>query len=637
VCRHAKDLGIPMVCCRVWCILMSAAVVDHEDELKALLDRPPLRRSEPLSKWFEDRKLSSELVIRSDHKIVILPRSAWVMGSDDAPTRIGALMQRGAHVAHIYEGGQPDSLLQRPRRMSNKLRGFGIYRYQGRYYVPEVAGIGKAMGVSAETYGGLTANDQVLALGNVVPMDMVAAILRSVFSVIKAHPEISARTEAIEPLHWHIREVVQQEQRRICQREYESPYPSAGAAEVGVYRGVPVPRLSLTIVGGSGLTGRIMTETKLFLPATHVGREGEAALTKALLGTGTEDWPATRAGEINSEVVIGCVGNLSQGTMSLYEQVVRGKWLVLQVRMIGTRGCSFREWHAWVSKLCLAKGNECALSTSKIESGGYGDTISTTIFVGTLTLGVVAKVRGSARVAEGHDTPGHLISHLVSPSVIIKNSPHGTRIRKLARTAPPPVRVQPLVHGHDKDGRPVYDPSGPVSDPAEALVGDGRLELKSTNKAFARELMVSEVLSLYGVTSPEVIRGVTDLRLEGRLARALVSDSPPLVCRAVALRIHQHLVPIVQESAKRSLHGCATSTRGSVASTNEACRIHAAGTDGLDVVLLGEHLAFTHGTRTLEVPEGTSVRVLMDRGPRERRCEGGSSSDCERARGDESF
>ena len=105
VSMHAKDLGIPMVCHRVWCILMSAAVAEHEDELRALLDRPPMRRSEPLSKWFEDRTLSSELVIRSDHKVVIFPRNAWVMGSDDAPTRIGALTQRGVHVAHIYEGG----------------------------------------------------------------------------------------------------------------------------------------------------------------------------------------------------------------------------------------------------------------------------------------------------------------------------------------------------------------------------------------------------------------------------------------------------------------------------------------------------------------------------------------------------
>jgi len=170
------------------------------------------------------------------------------------------------------------------------------------------------------------------------------------------------------------------------------------------------------------------------------------------------------------------------------------------------------------------------------------------------------------------------------------------------------------------------------------MVGDTRLELKSTNKAFARDLMTSEVMSLYGVTSPEDVAAVSELRLSAvSLGEAFALDSPPLFNRVVALRIYQHLVPMVQESAKRAIFGCATSTRGGVTPTSEPCRIHAADTDSLDIVLLDEHLSFTHGNRTLQVPEGTSVQVMMDHEPRKRMSDDGIGCDGERSQFDASF
>ena len=256
-------------------------------------------------------------------------------------------------------------------------------------------------------------------------------------------------------------------------------------------------------------------------------------------------------------------------------------------------------------------------------------------------MGIVAKSRGTARVSEGLDTCGKLISHLVSPAVVIKSSPQGTRVRMISPATQAPLRLQPLIHGYGAGRRPVVDPCGPVPHPTNILIGDPRLEMKATKRAFAREPFATEILSLHGITSSTIGAAVVKLNLgDGQLPLLLGDDMPPIMCRVLSLRLHQHLVPITQESAKRSLLGCATSTRGGAVGHGpvlEMCRFRAADTAGLDVVLLEHDEHFTAGNRTLVVPQGTSVRVTDDRSQHERVSDDGSGCDHLRADHDPSF
>ena len=166
------------------------------------------------------------------------------------------------------------------------------------------------------------------------------------------------------------------------------------------------------------------------------------------------------------------------------------------------------------------------------------------------------------------------------------------------------------------DGRPVIDPSGPVRGPVHCLVGDGRLELRSSRRVFARELLASETLSLYGVVDGVAVQSVCNLQLGASgLADGLALESPPNFNRAQALSLHQYLVPQTQFSAKAAVMGDEGATCGIgciKAALGESCQIKPATLHALDVKVLEDPVVFGDGRQMLRVPAGTSVEVVSE-------------------------
>jgi hypothetical protein len=616
--RWAKDFDIPLSCHRELVVHLGATVAQHRKELEAALRQVPKRRRVPLTTWWKDRELSTEYELREGQQIVIYPAHRRTTGAEDAPTRIGEVTQRGDFYAAIYEGGQEDSVMQRPRHIANRPKGLGIYRYDDRFFVPSLPGGAKIMGTSLAACSGLSTAESLLALGNGVPIEFAESMLRPIFDLIKRCPELRARVDTSgQDVHMHIREVVHPHLHRTVQAEYTPLYPFGTHTVADAYRGPVLPRLEVGIIGGCGINLRGMVDTGLYIGVVLVPTPGDACrIARTLVGNDFPIWEESRVAEIKAAVVVGLATNMSAATTALYTAAMKADWLTFQLRLDLRSDIDAAEAYRWMRGLCDAKGSGCQLSTCELDTGGFGDTVLHRLYVGSFSVGVIADKRGKARTAAGLDVAGSLITHLVSPSVVIALSPRGTRMRGAEQICQSAVRRIPLVHGKGDDGRPVVDPSGPVQGPIQLLIGDGRLELRSSSRVFAREAMVGEALSLYGLVDKALVTAVGELEMSAvELAAALENESPPNFNRAQSLALHQYLVPETQISARIATMGDRRGTSGTggvSAMKGEKCRIVPADMSALDVKVLKKALTFGAGAQMLRVPAGTSVEVVSE-------------------------
>ena len=623
--RRCVDLGVPVSGGRVFTVFLNAVTVKYQAEMVEALGTTERKVRPLLCEWWKDEKLSEKLKDPQEAGAApyvrkIFPKHAWSTGRDDAPTKVGELLKNERHYANIYDGEGLGALFKRPTRVANRLKGLGAYLFEGEIYIPTVRGAARYMGIKWNRLEGLDTRERLLALGNTVPTRLSSSVLRPVLLTLKRHPDIEGECENLAEQPPHVRDVVETHHVRINQPSYVAAYPLCGHSEVDTYEGPALPRLSVSGVGGAGLTLRAMEATGLFRVRSFVTLDEAGA--KAVLGKGVEIIKPLSAHDICANVVVGGMRDMTPETTSTWERAMQGDWLVLQIRFLGKEGSERKEVRAWMQHLCESKGDNCKLDLTELHTGGFNDSVLAQVTVATYTMGVVAAKKGAAITAVGLGTCGALISHLLSPGAVIQSAPRGQKL--LARAVQPckEARQKPLVHAHTADGKEVIDTSGPIDYPCDALIGDARLERRDSGQVCVRRLYVKERLSLAGIVDEGEVGEILGLRTAQRggdewLGEFLALETPPITNRALALRLYQHLVPQAQESAKRMMHGEESVTKGGSkdlrAVQGEECVIERVELPGWDVISLERDRFFSVGRRMLCVAAGTVVQVVGDR------------------------
>jgi site-specific DNA-cytosine methylase len=622
--RRCKDLGVPVSGGRVFTIFLNSVTIKYREELVEELTKVERRVRPMLCEWWVDVNLSEKLrpPSKGSSQFVrkMLPKSGWITGRDDAPTKVGELHKGGRFYANIYDGEGAGALFKRPTRLANRMQNFGVYLYRGELYIPTLRGAARYMGISMKRFSGLDTKDQLLAIGNTIPTKLSASVLRPVLEVLVKHPDIEIEGESLREQPPHVRDVVEAHRRRINQPNYVAAYPRGGHSVVDTYEGPLLPLLSVVGVGGAGLTLRAMVATGLFRVAGMVTADRVGA--EAVLGPDVRVMDPSSCQCLRANVVVGGLKDMRPEATRAWESAMEGDWLVLQIRYLGKEGSERQEVRQWMQDLCCKKGDNCALDLTELHTGGYNDPVLAQITVATFTVGVVAARKGKAVTAIGLGVCGALISHLLSPGAVMQSAPRGQRLeaRKIAPCKE--ARQKPMVHAITPEGKEVIDTSGPISYPCDALIGDNRLERKSSGRVCVRELFVKERLSLAGIDDEAAIVSILALRSkvrdnEGWLTEFLALEAPPITNRALALRLYQHLVPQVQEAARRMMHGDDASTRGGApdlrAVLGEECIMVQVDLPDWDVISLAQDRFFSVGRRMLCVPEGTVVKVVGDR------------------------
>jgi hypothetical protein len=476
--RACKASGVRVSGSRVFTVFMNPVAVEHIDELRNSLRLTERKELPPMSKWWKDKQLSG-LFRKNELQVEMWAPERHSSGREDAPTKIGEIRnKRGEFHCCIYDGETAEAVFKRPTRTANTLKGFGVYLFEGDLYVPTVMGVALYMGIDLALLGGLDKQSQALALGNMVPTELVVSVLEPILQLIKKYPEMRYRSEELPPVESELSNMVEPHLVRYAQPCYRPQYPRQGHTVVQPYRGSDHPRLEAAAIGGAGSTLRGMCELGLYKATAIVTTEGAAARSvlgervKVILPSASEE-----VEKLKSAVVIGGLHELTSDTRTLYAHVVRADWLVLQIRYYGEPGSDTRRVVQWLSELLAIKTkggtekgrHECVMEINTIQTGGYGDVIAAQVVVGTYTIGIVATKRGASKVAQGQDDSGSLISHLVSPSDVIGSSGRRMRIRA---PAPQQKRGQePLVLGKSVGGRDIVDPEGPIAYPCTARKG----------------------------------------------------------------------------------------------------------------------------------------------------------------------
>jgi hypothetical protein len=476
--RACKASGVRVSGSRVFTVFMNPVAVEHIDELRISLQLTERKELPPMSNWWKGRRLS-ELVRKNELQVEMWAPERHSSGREDAPTKIGEIQnKRGEFHCYVYDGESAEAVFKRPTRTANTLKGFGVYLFEGDLYVPTVMGVALYMGIDLKLLEGLDKQSQSLALGNMVPTELVVSVVEPILQLMKKYPEMRYRSELSNMVEPHL--------VRFAQPSYRPQYPRQGHTVVQPYRGSDHPRLEAAAIGGAGSTLRGMCELGLYKATAIVTTEEAAA--RAVLGERVKVILPSAVEEVEklkSAVVVGGLYELTTDTRALYAHVMRADWLVLQIRYYGELGSDTRRVVQWLNDLLAIKTkggtergmHECVMEVNTLQTGGYGDVSAAQVVVGTYTIGIIATKRGASKVAQGQDDSGSLISHLVSPSDVIGSSGRQMRIRA---PAPQQKRGQePLILGKGVGGRDVVDPEGPIAYPCTTSVAERRLEISS--------------------------------------------------------------------------------------------------------------------------------------------------------------
>jgi hypothetical protein len=291
--------------------------------------------------------------------------------------------KRGEHHCFIYDGESAEAIFKRPTRIANTLKGLGVYLFEGILYVPTVRGAALYMGIDMKLLEGLDKQSQALAIGNMVPTELVVSVVEPVLRLLKKYPEMRYRSEELPAVERDLSDMVGPHLVRFAQPSYQPQYPRQGHTVAEPYRGSDHPRLEAAAIGGAGSTLRGMCELGLYMATAIVTVEGAAA--RSILGEKVKVILPSAVEEIEKlkgDVVIGGLHELTADTRAVY--AMRADWLVLQIRFYGEPGSDTRRVERWLhERLSIKTGggtergrHECVLEINTIQTGGYGDVIA---------------------------------------------------------------------------------------------------------------------------------------------------------------------------------------------------------------------------------------------------------------------
>jgi hypothetical protein len=456
---------------------------------------------------------------------------------------------------------------------------------------------------------------------------MVQSIMIPVFGWLRDHPRMVVEGRELPRLREGLHSIVQTHLLRVSQ-----PPQIEEELTVDSYDGVPLPRLDAVTFGGVGIAALTASLTGLVKVVGYVGKHGAAAhqlLAGCLNPVQIHTIHTVR--HAKAELFVGSFAYFGTYEEELMGGLFGGDWLILQIRLHDDdAGTQLQFEEAVQEQVDRLRPNDPRIRVriEQFNTGGCGDAAIIKMTVASITRGVVADLRGGARVPQATHEAGAIVTSLVSVGELLRTSPPGSRLvrcdddklTRARRLHPARQELTRLV-----DGRAVIGINGPDEWPYESVIGDSRMARLGSRQVSSREWLARERLALFGIHSEENVETILGCTVRDSHAGAkgadtllslLLEEVTPGAVRILTLRLYQTLVPCLQDAAKRSVYGGSTSTRGASEAprmgTGERCVVHGSLERTADAMQLEADECFKVGGKTYRVAKGTWVTLVAE-------------------------
>jgi hypothetical protein len=465
---------------------------------------------------------------------------------------------------------------------------------------------------------------------------MVRSVVQQVVDWMKARPGMVDESRDLPALRQGLTDLVEPHLYTLMQ----PPQVQEGGT-VERYDGVQLPRVEVLICGGMGISAKTLTDTGLFKVVGYVGQH--APTVEGLLGHTFKTYHLGNLRTAKAEVMLASFATMDAQVGAHIKALFEADWLVLQLRLHDNDPDNQRHFQGVVrtetsTRELRAQTKGTGVRITQFNTGGCGDAAVVHMTIATITRAVVVSQRGAAEPPMAVLDSGEIVTHMVSVGELLRSAPAGSRLSvrepdaQAGSTMAHPSRQ---IIAHLADGRPVISLNGPDEWPFDSVIGDGRLVKRGDPSVVTREYTLPELLSIFGITderSVERIRLCVEQGADKRgsgcsalLYKMLLEEVPPLTNRALGLRIYQGLVPVLQNAAKRAMHGrgsgaTAGATDGPHLAPTDVCELHGAAERALGTRRLTEAVCFTANGTTMRFEVGVWATVVSEaRGRHNRR------------------